>query len=211
MLIYGTTGDDIIADSARRDQLTGYDGADIFDLQVDGKTDTILDFEIGVDQIDLTAFNVTFASAQLKYIGDNTFVISIGDERTKIVVQDPGPFADPIDAFSLTEDDFIFNSNAGAPLPNEIQDRPGTTRLIGTDQTDIFRMQLDYSRDVIAQFDPTKDKIDLSVLNTSFEEMDFVERKPGKIIVKMDNGDLVIRDINHLLLAEDITADMFIF
>jgi hypothetical protein len=211
MLIYGTTGDDIIDDTARRDQLTGYSGTDTFTLLADEKTDTILDFENGTDKIDLTAFNVTFASVEVKYLGENAFVISVNGERTKIFMEPPGFFEPDIDQFSLDETDFIFNTGAGAPIPNELLDRPGPTRLEGTDETDIFRMQLDYYRDVVAQFDPTKDKIDLSVFNTSFDELTFVERKPGKIIVKLTNENLVIRDVSHLMLAEDVTEDLFIF
>ncbi len=211
MLIFGTSGDDIIEDSARRDQLTGYSGADTFTLLADGKTDTILDFQNGSDKIDLTAFNVTFASVEIKYLGARTFVISVNGERTKIFMDEPGLFGAPIDQFSLDETDFIFNTGAGAPVPNDIQDRPGPTRLEGTDQTDIFHMQLDYYRDVVAQFDPTKDKIDLTAFNTSFDALTFIERKPGKIIVELANENLVIRDVSHLMLAEDVVEDLFIF
>ncbi len=211
MLIYGTTGDDIIEDSARRDQLTGYSGADIFLLQNDDHTDTILDFEDGIDKIDLTAFNVTWADVQVKYKGDFTFVISIDGERTFITFQPP-PGADPALAQGwLDESDFIFNDNAAAPLPNYIYDRPGNDRLYGTDQTDIFVMQMDYYRDVVVKFDPTKDKIDLTPFNLTFDDLTYIERKPGKIIVDLGAENLVIRDISHTMVVDDITADMFIF
>lgn len=211
MLIYGTTGDDIIEDSARRDQLTGYAGADTFRLLNDDKTDKILDFEDGIDTIDLTAFNVTWADVQVKYVGDTTFAITIDGERTFITFQPPAG-ADP--AFSqdwLDESDFIFNDNAAAAPPNLVYDRPGNDRLYGTDQSDIFAMQMDYYRDVIVKFDPNHDKIELTAFNLTFEDLTYTEVKPGKIIIHLGNENLVLRDISHTMLVEDITADMFIF
>lgn len=211
MLIYGTSGADILEDTARRDQMTGYSGADIFKLSRDGKTDKILDFEDGADLIDLSAYNVTWADVQVKYVGDTTFAITIGGERTMITFQPPDSTGPAFSQDWLDEDDFIFNSNASAAPPNLIYDRPGKDRLYGTDQTDIFMMQMDYYRDVIAKFDPTKDKIDITPFNTSFEELTFKEVKPGKIIVDLGNENLVIRDLSHTMQIDDITADMFIF
>jgi Ca2+-binding RTX toxin-like protein len=211
MLIYGTNGDDIIEDSARRDQLTGYSGTDTFRLLNDDKTDKILDFEDGVDTIDLTAFNVTWADVQVKYVGDTTFAITINGERTFITFQPPGD-GDP--AFSqdwLDESDFIFSANAAAAPPNYIYDRPGNDRLYGTDQTDIFVMQLDYYRDVVVRFDPAHDKIDLTPFHLTFDDLTYTEVKAGKIIVDLGTENLVIRDISHTMLVTDITADMFIF
>ncbi len=211
MLIYGTTGDDIIEDSARHDQLKGYSGTDIFRLQNDDHTDTILDFEDGVDKIDLTAFNVTWADVQVKYKGGTTFAITIDGERTLITFQPP-PNLDPADAqLLLDESDFIFNDNAAAPPPNYIYDRPGNDRLYGTDQTDIFVMQMDYYRDVIVKFDPTKDVVDLTPFNLTFEDLTYTDVKPGKVIIHLGNENLVLRDISHTMLSDEITADMFIF
>ncbi len=211
MLIYGTTGDDIIEDSARRDQLTGYSGTDTFRLLNDDKTDTILDFEDGIDKVDLTKFNVTWADVQIKYVGDTTFAITVNGERTFITFQPP---ADGDPAFSqdwLDESDFIFSANAAAAPPNQIYDRPGNDRLYGTDQTDIFVMQMDYYRDVVVLFDPAHDRIDLTPFNLTFEDLTYTEVKPGKIIVDLGAENLVIRDISHTMLVDDITADMFIF
>lgn len=211
MLIYGTTGDDVIADSARRDQLTGYSGADTFRLLNDDKTDKILDFEDGIDTIDLTAYNVTWADVQIKYKGDFTFAISINGERTLITFQPP-PNLDPADAqFLLDESDFIFNDNAAAAPPNYIYDRPGNDRLYGTDQSDIFVMQMDYYRDVVVKFDPNHDKIDLTPFNLTFADLTYTEVKPGKILVHLGNENLVLRDVSHTMVVDDITADMFIF
>lgn len=211
MLIYGTTGDDIIEETARRDQLTGYSGADIFRLQNDDKTDKILDFEDGVDRIDLTAFNVTWADVQVKYKGDYTFVIKIDGERTFITFQPP-PGVGPAQAQDLLDEtDFIFNDNAAAPPPNRIYDRPGTDRLYGTDETDIFMMQMDYYRDAVVKFDPTKDAIDLTPFNMSFEDLAFTDVKPGKVIIHLGNENLALKDISHTIQSGDITADMFIF
>ncbi|UWR24447.1 DUF4214 domain-containing protein [Sulfitobacter sp. S190] len=50
----GQGGRDILMDGRGRDTLEGGEGRDIFVLEADGQTDVVSDFEIGVDQIDLS-------------------------------------------------------------------------------------------------------------------------------------------------------------
>ena len=52
----GTSGDDTIEGGTTDDTLTGGDGADTFVFNQDSGRDTITDFTIGTDKIDLSAF-----------------------------------------------------------------------------------------------------------------------------------------------------------
>ncbi len=61
----GGGGDDVLIDGAGQDALRGGAGADIFVLTEDGVTDTILDFQVGVDRIDLSRWSYLRATAQL--------------------------------------------------------------------------------------------------------------------------------------------------
>ena len=54
--IGGGKGDDVLTDGAGVDRLTGGIGGDTFIIVYDDSTDMITDFELGVDQIDLSAW-----------------------------------------------------------------------------------------------------------------------------------------------------------
>lgn len=206
--IIGTELNDIIEDLNTRDEMTGLGGLDRFKLAQDSKVDSIMDFQNGADKIDVTAFNVTWGLVQVKLKTEDTFVISIGGERTFVTFENTG--TPPVLA-DLGEDDFIFATNANSAPPNIIVDRPVTKDHWGTDGVDIFEMVKDYRRDVLRKFDPTKDKIDLTDFSTNFDDLEFVDRKPGKVIIKLGTEGLVIRDLSRSLESNDITEDMFIF
>ncbi|MEM9139335.1 MAG: M10 family metallopeptidase C-terminal domain-containing protein [Pseudomonadota bacterium] len=57
--VRGTEADEIIRDGAGRDALWGRGGSDVFQLVADGAPDAIKDLEVGVDQIDLSAWGAT--------------------------------------------------------------------------------------------------------------------------------------------------------
>ncbi len=52
--LYGNDGDDILDGGSGRDRLVGGDGADTFDFNAGSNVDHVIDFEIGVDQIDVS-------------------------------------------------------------------------------------------------------------------------------------------------------------
>ncbi|MBE0413666.1 M10 family metallopeptidase C-terminal domain-containing protein [Yoonia sp.] len=64
-VIIGGAGDDIIRDGAGSDTLTGGAGADVFILSADGETDTITDFTLGEDRIDLSLWPMLRDISQL--------------------------------------------------------------------------------------------------------------------------------------------------
>ncbi|EHJ10820.1 hypothetical protein CWATWH0003_4434 [Crocosphaera watsonii WH 0003] len=73
-VIMGTEDDDYLLGLAENDTRIGKAGSDIFVLESDQGTDTIADFESGVDLIGLTG-NLSFGSLTLTDLGDDTSVM----------------------------------------------------------------------------------------------------------------------------------------
>jgi alkaline phosphatase len=86
--IWGDDGDDLLHGGFGNDTLTGDDfsggqGADTFVLALGEGTDTITDFELGIDKLALTA-GLTFEQLSITASGSNA-LISVGDERLAIL------------------------------------------------------------------------------------------------------------------------------
>ncbi len=216
MIITGTPSDDILYDAAKRDQLTGGLGADIFVLQKDGKRDTVMDFEDGVDVVDFTDFDVTFEELFIFQINTYSFIIEIRGEKNQIDVVPPNIGDPPITPWSFTTEDFIFA--AGAAPPNVVlqADTTGADKLIGTGRPDVFLFNPDGLRDAIRRFEIGKDKIDLTTFDTSFGNLVFVDRADGRVSIQLETVEfglerLVVNDKSKLFTAADFTADDFIF
>ncbi|MTH96320.1 calcium-binding protein [Roseibium sp. RKSG952] len=97
-------GDDRICDGAGKDELTGGAGNDIFILVADGQKDTITDFTVGEDKIDLSYAGVTsFDELELDDGGwFDDFEIAYYDD---VIVLEEGWF----DGYNdLSANDFIF-------------------------------------------------------------------------------------------------------
>lgn len=87
----GGAGADILIDGAGGDRLSGGAGADTFVLVKDGLTDTILDFEPGLDRLDLTAWGRVYAVEALEILstasgatlrfGAETLILDTADGR----------------------------------------------------------------------------------------------------------------------------------
>ncbi|GLQ35259.1 hypothetical protein GCM10007939_15420 [Amylibacter marinus] len=205
-----TAAGGVLEDSNRRDKLYGGVAADTFSVSRDGKTDSVYGFEDGIDKVDLTDFNVNWSEVQVKFVGGSEFMITIRGERTRIEF-DPPPGGGLVSLAMVDEDDFIFAPGAGDPAPNIQLDAPGATLLLGSDQSDVFVMHSDNVRDVIKQFDPEKDLIDLSGFGITFADLEYTDKKPGKIVIKLGSEGLVVRDISLQMTSADFTEDMFIF
>ncbi len=205
----------IFEDGPRRDTLIATLADDVFVLQRDGKTDTVRDFTPGQDLIDLSDFHVGFDQVQIKQIAPGEFVFTIREERTKIIFDQPE--GDPDTYLDITPDidNFIFKDNlAEAPLQVHL-DTDGVDRLFGTPSPDVFVLTPDGVRDAVRLFELGKDQIDLAGYNTSFGEISFIDRKPGRVVINVPNGDgveaVVVHDGSKLFTAQQFTEDDFIF
>lgn len=104
-MLDGGAGDDILIDGRGKDFLTGGDGADIFRFHNDGKKDVIMDYEPGLDKIDLSDYPMLYSfnditilprtdGALLRFRGEELRIYS--DDGSRLEIGDFQP------------DDFIF-------------------------------------------------------------------------------------------------------
>ncbi len=102
--LFGGAGDDRIIDGAGVDIMWGESGADIFVFRQDYRMDSVMDFEDGIDKIDLTDFAMLYSIEQLTFVQKLYGVeISFGNDRFHIEA-DSGI----LQIADLTTDDFIF-------------------------------------------------------------------------------------------------------
>lgn len=112
-LIFGGAGNDILYDGAGSDILTGGPGADVFILAADGETDTITDFTLGEDRLDLSGWPMLRDISQLTMtITPTGFIIRYGNEELIIHSAD----GNPIDYRLLTTADVL----GGMRLPGTL-------------------------------------------------------------------------------------------
>ncbi|PRY75987.1 putative secreted protein (type I secretion substrate) [Yoonia maritima] len=103
-VIFGGAGDDILRDGRGSDTLTGGAGADVFILSADGATDTITDFSLGEDTIDLSLWPMLRDASQLTMtMLTNGVQVSYGEEV--LIVQSVD--GRPIDYRDFTNADLI--------------------------------------------------------------------------------------------------------
>ena len=97
-LISGEDGDDVLIEGSGSDTLSGGTGADLFVMERDGAVDTITDFQLGIDRIDLSAWGPIHSLAALTITATATGArVTYGNEMLEIhsangLSIDPGIF-----------------------------------------------------------------------------------------------------------------------
>ena len=147
--LIGGAGDDILVDGAGQDTLTGGDGADVFVFQADGQADLILDFERGIDRIDLSAWGRIYGLEAIRFIEKpNGAEIRYGAEKIVLRTKDGETlhkeevhFTDIID---LTHIDVTPIAALGAPSAGTagadyLDGRDGPDRMVGSTGADTLR------------------------------------------------------------------------
>lgn len=86
--IFGDAGDDIIYGGKGNDKLEGGEGADTFVLAVREGTDTLSDFEVGVDLVGL-AKSLSFNDLSLIKRGQNTVIQAAGETLARVIAVAP--------------------------------------------------------------------------------------------------------------------------
>ncbi|MPQ95899.1 DUF4214 domain-containing protein [Thioclava sp. JE_KL1] len=87
--IRGGAGADILQDGAGADSLWGGEGQDVFVLDADGRTDFIMDYEPGIDRLDLSSMAWFYTKEALDIAPTATGAdIRIGDERVIVNTAD---------------------------------------------------------------------------------------------------------------------------
>ncbi len=112
-VILGGAGNDILRDGAGSDVLTGGAGRDVFILSADGERDTITDFTLGEDRLDLSLWPMLRDISQLTMtITPTGFTIRYGDEELIVHSAD----GNPIDYRLLTNADVLGGMRLPATL-----------------------------------------------------------------------------------------------
>ena len=104
--LYGNGGDDRLIDGFGRDKMTGGWGEDVFVFIPDSKKDWILDFQPGIDRIDLSEYDNLWHISSLEFDQrkNGSVVIFVGDDKIHVVAKN----GETISEDSFTQDDFIF-------------------------------------------------------------------------------------------------------
>ncbi len=102
-IIVGTNGSDVVTDGSGLDVLTGGAGGDVFKITARyGDIDTITDFNVWEDRIDLSGFGDRISIAQLKItqIGNDSIIV-IGDNQHLLL--------ENVQAAALKDEHFYFD------------------------------------------------------------------------------------------------------
>lgn len=102
-ILYGEAGNDVLDGGKGNDELTGDDGADVFVFKTGYGSDQIVDFEKGVDKIDLANFDgiASFYDLTINSV-DADLVITFNDTDELVL------YNANANEMVLTADDFIF-------------------------------------------------------------------------------------------------------
>ncbi len=101
----GMGGDDRLIDGRGNDLLWGGEGADVFEFIADGRKDYIMDYEIGVDKIDLRDADMLYYYEDIDFTPTaDGATLTYGEEQVIITSMD----ATPLTMEMFTQDDFIF-------------------------------------------------------------------------------------------------------
>lgn len=104
-VLYGMDGNDRLIDGRGTDVLYGGEGHDVFEFVRDKRTDTIKDYEIGIDRIDLSDYpNLLHYSDIVVTQTSNGAYLDINGDRLVIETVD----GSPLNASMFDQDDFIF-------------------------------------------------------------------------------------------------------
>lgn len=105
-VLAGGAGDDRLIGGAGADWLVGGAGADVFVFEADGARDTVEDFELGVDRLDVSGWSDSlwsYAQLEVSSRGNGSF-IRFEDEQIRLYTADQTR----VGAADLSVEDFIF-------------------------------------------------------------------------------------------------------
>ena len=126
--LFSGNGADILVDGSGLDEMSGGQGADVFVLAYDGQADTILDFQPGIDQLDLSAWPLFYSAGQATLLSTATgCVLQFGSELLTLVSWSNAP---------LTLADFPASTLVAMSRQLGLLEGPGV-RLAGTSGSDL--------------------------------------------------------------------------
>ena len=229
--IYGEAGSDVLIDGAgidtfmggRRDGGLDLNQEDVFVLSLDGRADRIVDFQNGLDTIDISAWGVT-GIGQLSITDHGSGRVIVRFDREAIIIDDGirGLRASDLDA-----SDFIFAASGGTATitgtagrdllvgtdaDEVLSDLGGIDRLYGKGGADTFVLALDGVTDQIKDFENGLDLIDIAAWGaTDIGQLAISSHTADRVIVRFDDEVLVLTGRDGPLATSDIGAEDFLF
>ncbi|MEM8794323.1 MAG: M10 family metallopeptidase C-terminal domain-containing protein [Pseudomonadota bacterium] len=226
-LLSGDLGDDTVVDGMGSDRLIGGAGADTFVItNNDGDTDRVLDFEDGVDAIDLSSFGREFVTEkQMQLFGYDiaqsgvNATITLKDGQTLIVEETA--------ASSLSESDFQFDITeiagvTGTSANERINGTAGDDTIIdgggfdvltggaGADTFEITKGAGDV--DQVTDFTLGEDRLDLSAVDNliSVDQFTFEQVGADTLIHQSDGQIVILENVDAASLTDtDFRFDTF--
>ena len=135
--IHGGSGDDILVDGLDSNTLSGGAGGDLFVLMFDGQTDTISDFELMIDRIDLSFWAQLYHLNQLEFqTTPQGGVISFNDEELIILSSDETSlsFADLEESILIP----VVHVDADRSVSDIEEASSGDDEILGTSAADLL-------------------------------------------------------------------------
>ena len=217
----GTDADDEISDGGGVDNLIGGAGKDVFILAADGDADSIKDFEVGIDRIDVSAWGaVAAADLAISDATNGKVTVRYGDEvlsvtdaarsvRASDMTSEHFIFGTPVSGIQGTDqEDKLFGGSGG----QVITDGAGKDNLWGGAGADTFVLVADGVADGIKDFEVGLDLIDVQAWGVNgFDDLEISVSGNGKVVVRHQAEVLSVTDIDRLLLPADLTETAFIF
>lgn len=236
--ILGKGGDDLILGGGGRDVLRGGDGldeivggeggdvmsggagADLFVLDGEGGRDKVLDFALGEDVVDLSAWGVG-AHSELTFVQHRADSVVVRAGSNAVVLQSTSEIA----ANSIGADSFIFDEitdlvllgtegrdrlvgGAGDDLLNGFGSRD---IYIGGEGADEFVLGFDTS-DKVLDFEDGIDILNVFEWNVAgFEELRIVQRTPDAVAIFGNGGVAIVQAAEGTLSVEDFDQFDFLF
>lgn len=222
--LFGGAGADVLTDGDGKDVLSGGTGADVFALSSDYRPDFIVDFEQGIDLIDVSAWQVTSLS-ELEVLDHRSGRVTIRLGKEAVSVDDG---ARGLTAASFDASDFIFAPGTpalpviegtsgndrliGSTLAEELRDLAGADNMFGKGGADVFVLSLDGNVDSIKDFEHGQDLIDLSAWGaTALEDLTMTDHHSGKIFIDFGAERLLVNNAERSLTSTELSDSDFLF
>ena len=211
----GTDGADTLEGTSRDETFTGGDGADTFVFNLDSGDDTITDFTVNSDKIDLSAIvGITSTSDFSCWQDGDDVMISLGSHGGGTIRLENVSLDD------LDADDFIFYQNeytgtanadtlTGGAGDDTITGLAGDDTLTGGDGADKFVFASGHGNDTITDFTDGEDTIDLSAFTsiTGFGDLTVTQNGGNTVITIPGGGTITLQGFT----STDLDATDFTF
>jgi serralysin len=134
----GGNGDDIFSDGTGVDVFWGGNGADSFIFHPDGNTDTVADFDLSRDRIDLSAYGLAHSLSAIDFVTTNTGAqLTLQDDTLILLSADGSPIRleDFTDQMVFNADHVVLSTPQSGSGP-DISGDEGNNILSGTSGAD---------------------------------------------------------------------------